>query len=227
MRIPLGVLPIVCVASLILALRRWAAAVVRANPSEQAIVAFAGFFWIVVTAACFAWMGLSIREDAIEQRNGAATVAACGGIIGSFLLYLGASLGEGPSYESNAFSIGLAAPSWFATWAVLNWLGNSSVSVTEERDSASGWRLAGYLTATGIIFGRAVAGDWTGMEGAVRDFFRDGWPGFALALPAVWVERMFRPTLQLPAPAVWFYGIVPAGIYVAIAVGVCIRLGPW
>src|ERR1051326_1385277 len=140
-----------CVAgSLILtatALHFWGAAEIRANPSEVVFLTGAAAVWVAIATKLFSWFGLSVRDDAVERSNAAALTALCGAVLGAALLYIGGSLGEGPSYLNNVFSTGIAAIAFFALWLVLEAIGKVSISIAEERDVATGLRFSAYLNS--------------------------------------------------------------------------------
>ena len=159
-----------------IALSSWGAAEIRANGGEVLFLTGAGAAWLGIATLLFSWLGLSLRDDAGERKNIGALVALCGSLTGVALIYAGGSVGEGPSYSNNAFSIGLAALGFFGLWILLELAGGVSRSITEDRDLASGLRLCGFLIAVGLVLGRAVAGDWHSENATVHDLIRDGWP---------------------------------------------------
>jgi uncharacterized membrane protein YjfL (UPF0719 family) len=217
-------------ASLILiaaALHLWGAAEIRADPSEVFGLTFAAAVWLVLATMLFSWLGLSYHDDIVERKNGAALVALCGALIAFALIYIGGSIGEGPSYSNNVFSAGLGTAGLLALWVVLELCGNVSRSITEERDLASGLRLAGFLLATGLLLGRAVAGDWHSEGATLHDFIHDGWPGTVLCGMALLIEWFARPSRCRPFPSWPRFGLLPAILYLATAGAWLLRLGAW
>jgi uncharacterized membrane protein YjfL (UPF0719 family) len=198
-------------------LHRWGAAEVRADPGELIDVIFGGVVWLVLGILIFPWLGLSYRDDVAERGNVAALVALCGALMALGIIYAGGSIGEGPSYWENIFSAGLGTAGFLGLWIVLELGGQVSMSVTEERDIAAGLRLCGFLLATGLVLGRAVAGDWQSVTGTLHDFIRDGWPAAVLCAIAVPVERFARPSRRCPVPPWTSYGLMPALLYLALA----------
>jgi hypothetical protein len=199
------------------ALRLWGAAEVRTSHGEILILMIFGNFWLIVTVALFPWFGLSLREDAMERRNPGALVALCGALLGVALTYGGGNVGEGPSYWNNIFSAGLGTGALFGLWVAMELGGRVSVSIAEDRDLASGLRLGAFLLAAGLIFGRAVAGDWHSEWATVRDFVRDGWPGVALLAVAIPIERVARPSLANALPSWKTHGFPPALFHLLVA----------
>lgn len=216
-----------CLTMMAVALHLWGAAEIRANPGEVIFLCFMGAFWLLIARGLFSWFGVSYRDDVVERGNAAALAALCGALIAAALVYTGGSLGEGPSYWNNVFSASLAMAGLFALWIVLELNGKVSVSITEERDLASGLRMCGFLVAIGLVLGRAVAGDWHSEAATVRDFFHDGWPAAVLCALAIFVERWLRPSRRRPFPPWPGYGLVPALFYLAFAGAWLWHLGAW
>ena len=222
-----GVCWLGCLLFVALALHFWGAAEIRAEFSEVFFLTFACAIWLMFARKLFAWFGLGFRDDAVERRNPAALVALCGAIIAAALLYAGGSIGEGPSYLNNVFSVGIAAAAFLAFWVLLEIGASVSVSVAEERDLASGIRLAGFLLSVALVLARAVAGDWHSESATVRDFINDGWPAAVICIIAVPVEHFTRPNRQHPFRAWVSYGLLPALFYVGLAVIWLWHLGAW
>ena len=101
------------------------------------------------------------------------------------------------------------------------------MSIAEERDFASGIRFGGLLVAMGLVFGRAVAGDWHSEAGTVRGFFHDGWPGAVIWLIALIIERFARPNRRRPFPSWPIFGLIPAILYLVLAAAWLWHLGAW
>ena len=210
-----------------MALHLWGAAEIRANYSEVVFLTFACAFWLLIMAKLFPWFGLSLRDDAVERKNDGALIALCSATVSAALLYSGGSIGEGPSYMNNVFSVGLAAAGFLSLWLLLEIGGEVSISITEERDLASGIRLAGFLLSIALVLGRAVAGDWHSAAATVRDFVNDGWFAVVICMIAVPLEHFARPNRQHPFRAWPTYGLLPALVYLALALAWLMHLGAW
>lgn len=209
------------------ALHFWGAAEIRKDAGEVIFLSLAGAAWLFLSTKLFPWLGLSLHDDAGERKNFGALFALCGALIAVTLLYVGGSIGEGPSYLNNAFSVGIAAIAFFALWILLESIGKISVSITEERDTASGLRLFGILLALGLVLGRAVAGDWHSISGTVHDFIHDGWPAAVIGTLATGVELFVRPNRQHPFRPWPVVGMLPAIFYIALACLWLHHLGAW
>ena len=218
---------VICLAIIATALILWGAQAVRAEPGDFVLLEILGVIWLVVARELFSWLGLSVRDDAVERRNSAAVFALCGAMLAVTLTFAGGNSGEGPSFFENILSAALATGTLLGFWLVLELSARVSVSIAEERDLASGLRLGGLLVAVGLMFGRAVAGDWHSVWGTIHDFIRDGWVGVLLLPVAILIERKFRPGRARPFPNWLLCGLLPALCYIAFAVICLWRLGPW
>jgi hypothetical protein len=218
---------IVSLASIAITLRLWGAAAVRAETDEIVFLTLAGVAWLLAASSLFPWFGLSLRDDVVERGNVAALAGLCGALVAIGLIYAGGGLGEGPAYSNNFFSAGLGTVALFVLWFLLEWGAKVSRSIVEDRDLASGIRLAAFLFAVGLVFGRAEAGDWHSAEATFRDFTRDGWPALVLGAVALVIEWRARPSRRRPFPNRVSHGALPACLYLTLAGGWVWHLGAW
>lgn len=224
-RMWLYVYPLICAMILLFILISLAASDVVTSPMYISFYLLMGVGFVSVMSQAFPLVGLNLRRDALERGN-RATVAALGGaLIGVTLCFAGGNIGDGPGWWVVVFSGLLATLMWFAVWLVLQLLTNIAEHISVDRDLASGVRLAGYLAASGLILGRAVAGDWVSPEQTVADFLRMCWPAQILAAFAAVVEVICRPTPRLPQPPASVFGLLPAATYVAVAIGWLVFVG--
>jgi uncharacterized membrane protein YjfL (UPF0719 family) len=205
----------------------WGAAEVRAHAGEVFWLTFIGAVWLVLATTLFSWLGLSFRDDVVERNNTSALIALCGAVLAVGLIYAGGSFGEGPSYFNNFFSAGLGTAGLFVYWILLEFGAESSVSIAEERDLASGIRHCGFLLAIGLVLGRAVAGDWHSQSATIYDFITDGWPALVIYVVALIAEQLLRPSRRRPFPRWRSSGLLPALLYLALAATWLCHLGPW
>jgi hypothetical protein len=226
-RLPLALAPMAGLAILLPVLLCFAARDVRSDGFYIFLFMALGMAWMMFGAQLFPFLGISVREDVVEQGNGAATVALTGGVLGILLAYAGGNIGEGPTIWTTIFPCLLASAGLMLVWFLLELGSRVSLAIAEERDDASGWRLAAFLVSTGLILGRTVAGDWESTAATIRDFIAQGWPVLVLALGAILVERFLQPTLKRSKPSVWKCGLLPGLVYLGIAVVVLIKLGRW
>ena len=62
--------------------------------------------------------------------------------------------------------------------------------ITVDRNIFCGIRTCAYLISSGLILGRASAGDWTSFQKTVEEFV-DGWPVLLLTVLFIMVELLF------------------------------------
>src|SRR6266436_4405873 len=161
-------------------IKLWGAAGVRTNAGGVFVLTLLGAVWLTVMTKLFAWLGLSLCDDAVERKNHSTLVALCGAVLALGIIYAGANIGEGPSFTNNFFCDVIGSASFFLLWFLLELFGKVSRSIAEDRDLATGLRTCGLFLAFGLVIGRALAGDWHSEAATVRDFIRDGWPAAVL-----------------------------------------------
>jgi hypothetical protein len=205
----------------------WADQQIRDNSGYVLLVLLMGGAWLTVAGAVFPWLGTGLRDDALERRNPAAALALSGAILAVMLTFSGANIGEGPSFWNNVFSGLLSTGTLLFFWLILASAGGAARSVSEERDVASGLRLGSFLLSEGIVLGRAVAGDWHSVEGTVRDFIQLGWPGAVMLALGLVAERALRPGPGAVNPPILGRGVVPAALYLGVALSWTVALGWW
>ena len=209
-------------------LRRWADDEVRDHVGYLTLLMGLGFALQAIAAFQIApWFGLMAAEDIGTKGNSAAATAWSGLLLGLTFCFAGANTGEGPSLWNNVFSGALSIGGLFVLWAFIEAIGRTSASITEERDLASGLRLAAFFLAAGVILGRAVAGDWVSEFETVRDFARFGWPAAVLAVLAGISDKTCRPKPQNRFPNWGIYGLLPALFYGGAALVLMALVGGW
>ena len=121
-----------------------------------------GYAWIyaglTAMSLCF---DLSWIDDALNLGNKAAMIAVTGGFLGITLIYSGANIGDGPGWWCVFFAGGLGMAAWLVLGVIVNRIGKVFYRITVERDIYCAIRTGAYFIASGIILGRASAGDWT------------------------------------------------------------------
>ena len=216
-RFPVLLMPLVSLALLLAVLRKLSSLDVRDNPIYLLFYLVMGAVWLGLAMRLLPFCDLSVRDDALERGNQAATYAVCGALIAITLCFAGGNIGSGPGWWVVVESAGLATLGLFTVWIALQASTQISDSVSIGRDDACGIRLAGLLIAVGIVFGRVVAGDWHGEGEMVVDFVRYGWPVIILAGLAALAELRLRPSVQQPLRPIVTFGLLPALIYVGLA----------
>lgn len=220
--------PLVCMGVLAAVLRLFASSDVRDSSTYILFYLYMGLAWVGLAARfILPWFGLSSRDDVVERKNPAAAHALGGALLGITLCFAGGNIGNGPGWWVVVFSAALSTAAFFLLWALLDRFTGLADAVTVERDPASGIRLAGYFIGSGVILGRAVAGDWASAEQTVIDFGTVAWPVLLLWLAAVLLERTFRPSRETPLPSPLTNGLAPLCAYVALAFFFLAQAGPW
>lgn len=206
--------PVICMVLLHAILRSWAADDVRDSGTYMTFYMVAGAAWVGFFAQFCGLLGISPRDDAVERQNLAAALAMAGALAGITFCFAGGNVGDGPGWWVVAFSAGLSTGALFGLWAVVEWFTGISESVTVERSGGAGLRLGGFLAGTGMILGRAVAGDWVSAAATVRDFAVVAWPVLPLAGVAVIIE-WFRPLDVNARTEDSAAGLFVASVYIA------------
>jgi uncharacterized membrane protein YjfL (UPF0719 family) len=222
-----GVSVSACLTAVAVTLHFWGAVEVRTDPVALLGLTFVGALWIFLASKIFPWLGLSFEFDIVDCKNTAAVIAFSGAVVAIAILYVCGNFGEGPSYLENFFSAGVGCVAWFLLWLIFELTTKVSLSITEQRDLASGVRCCGILVATGLILGRATAGNWASAFATIHDLFRDGWVAGALLVLALPVESFVQPSKFRPFPSWINCGVVPAIIYLSIAGAWLWHLGRW
>ncbi len=215
--------PIACLVMLFLVLRWWAADDVRYSGAYLTFYLAMGAAWVGFCTHWLGLLGISPRDDVIERQNLAAAFATAGALAGITFSFAGANIGNGPGWWVVVFSAGLSTLAFFGLWAVVECLTVVSESVTVERSGGAGLRLGGFLAATGMILGRAAAGDWVSAGATVQDFAAVGWPVLPLTVLAVFVERLGLSDSEAPDRG-GLGGLFVAAVYLTVA---CLYVFVW
>lgn len=218
-REPLYFTPIACAIILFIILRIGASSDVRDSTIYLTFYEVMGAAWVGMSLLLIPLYGLNARDDGLERHNSAAIVAIDGALVGLTLCFAGGNIGEGPGWWVVVFSALLATAGWLLAWSILEVGTKISDTITVDRDPAAGVRLAGFLVATGVIMGRAVAGNWVSVSGTLIDFVHDGAPLLILVLVAFGIERVTHPTIQEPHAPLLAAGWLPFVVEVGGALG--------
>ena len=134
---------------------------------------------------------LSWIDDALNMNNISAMYAVIGGFLGLSIIYAGANIGDGLGWWCVIFAGGLGIGTWILMGIVVDKITKAFERITVDRDISCGIRIGSYLLASGIILGRASAGDWTSFSMTVIEF-GVGWPVLPLTMLTVIVEYYYN-----------------------------------
>lgn len=150
-----------------------------------------GYAWLYLGLNFMAFFfNLSWIDDALNLNNKAALISITGGFLGLTILYAGANIGDGPGWWCVIFAGGLGLCSWILLALLVNLFTQVFERITVERDISCGIRMGSYLLASGIILGRASAGDWTSFSMTIVEFMA-GWPVLPLTALTIVVESCY------------------------------------
>ena len=153
--------------------------------------ALLGFAWLYFGMfLMFFFFDLSWIDDALNMSNPAAALAVLGGGLGVTLIYAGANVGDGPGWWCVVLAGGLGTAAWAALGVIANAIAKVFGRITTNRDVLCGARTGAYLLSSGIVLGRAVAGDWTSFSKTIAEF-GDGWPVLLLTAAFIMTELLF------------------------------------
>jgi hypothetical protein len=219
--------PLIAAGALFFVLARWSSHDVRDNPVYIFFYMAMGFGWAGLWNWILPYAGLSFRDDALELDNDAAGMAISGGLLGATFAFAGANIGDGPGWWVVVFCAMLSTGVMLALWIIGTKLTRVQEFITIDRDIASGWRAAGFFVGSGLILGRAVAGDWHSAQETVTDFIAKGRPALILWAIAMVLDLISKPNPQRPAPNPIAFGVIPFVLLAAIGVGDVVTQGKW
>ncbi len=222
----LALVPVACGLLLFVVLRLASAHDVRDSGVYLTFYVVLGVAWLGLGTQLPRFFGLSARDDVVERGNAGAALAIGGAFVGLTLCFAGGNIGDGPGWWVVVFSALVATAGLLLVWLLLERFGALADQITIERDPAAGLRLAGFLTACGLVLGRAVAGDWVSAEATVQDLLFHGWPVLVLLVIAIPVERALRVTPERPESSRVAPALLSALLYVALGAAHVLRLGP-
>jgi hypothetical protein len=190
-KLTLGFLPVVSFAIILHTLIKLASFDVAGSFSYTLFYLLLGLAWVFFgLKLVFKLFDLSWIDDALQNRNKAALFAVTGAFLGLTVIYSGANVGDGPGWWCVLFAGGLGITAWFLLSLFLNKFSQVFERITIERDMSCGIRFGSYLLASGLILGRASAGDWTSFYMTIEEFLV-GWPVLILTLLALLIERYY------------------------------------
>lgn len=190
-RVMLGALPVVSLFIIIYTLKTLASFDVVDDIFYIFFYILIGFAWLYL--GLFIMTGLfdlSWLDDILNMNNKAALSSFAGGFLGLTIIYSAANIGDGPGWWCVIFAGGLGLIAWIVLALIINLSAQVFERVTVDRDVSCGIRFGCYLLASGIILGRASAGDWTSFSMTVVELVA-GWPVLPLTMLMIVIERFY------------------------------------
>lgn len=149
-----------------------------------------GLAWVIaVKGLLYLCCDLSWRDDAVERGNRAVAFSLLAALIGGTFVFAGSNIGDGPGWWVVLFTASFATAGWLLLGVLHYVYGKVHERMSVERDlpTAVHWGL--YMISSGLIWGRASAGDWFSAERTIVEF-ADAWPVLALTVIAMAVDRL-------------------------------------
>lgn len=185
----LALTPVALLVLIGVALRLGADVQVRSSYQYQALFVVVGGAWLFAVLRLLPIFGLSAEADVAARGNRAALTAILGAQLGACLCYAGANLGAGDTIWTTLGPAALAAALFLGAWFLHELIARAFEAVAIEHDLEAGVRLGGFLTAVGLLAGRAAAGDWVSHDATARDFGSACVPIGLLTVAAAGVHR--------------------------------------
>jgi hypothetical protein len=199
LRVFLAIWPIVCLGPIIWVLMNLSdPQYVRGHADYMLAFAGTGLAWILTTPIILSLSGISLRDDAIERRNGAALVAIASMMLGQALCYAGANIGSGATIWTTIVPALLASGVLYLGWFISAALVNAVETVSIDRHVPTAWVLAVLTVLAAADLGWAASGDWNGWQGMFMDFGLRALPAAVLWLGALLTLAWIRPRVDLP-----------------------------
>lgn len=147
-----------------------------------ALLALAVLLW---AGFRFPILGVYHPADVLERGNLAAALTLSGSALGTAFAFGGALTGEGPGWWVVAVFFLGAYFELRGNMALVGKLGGVDDEMRLERDVSAGLLLGAVAVASGLVSGRAAAGDFTGWERDLPDYVGRLWPLIVIALVGV------------------------------------------
>jgi len=167
-----------------------AASDVRSSPLYVAFYLALGLGVAALNLAAFRFVGLR-QSDLIERGNPAARTLFLTGTVASALAYAGGNVGDGPGFWVVLVSAALAHAALYALVVLHAAIARTPYRILVDRDRGIAFRFGCLLIAGGLILGRGVAGDWTGIGRLVGDLADVAWVAPVLFMSDAVIGRAF------------------------------------
>ena len=184
----LSLTPPAALIGIFIVLKTMAAHDVRDAVQYLILYSLLGGAWMLTGTRLLASWGVSFRDDAVERRNAAAAIVVASALVAHAAIYSGANVGDGPGWWVVVIAAALGVIGWLALWWIVEKFCTAAEQITVERDASAAIRFGGYMIGSGLIWARAVAGDWVSLPNTVRDMWV-AWPAVVLTAVVIAVER--------------------------------------
>ena len=222
----IGIVLLAALAGLLIVLTLWSDPLYVAGHFDYTLLfVLVVISWIFGIAGVAGLLGIGLLDDVLTRNNRAALHAMTGAVLGGMSIYAGGNVGGGPTIWTTLAPAFIATVAWVALWVAVEVGSHIADAITIDRDTAAGVRQGGYLLASGLVLGRAIAGDWTSWSQTARDLAVLGSPVIAWTALATILHHILRPTPMHPRRDVIAAGVIPACIMLATAVGYLLWLG--
>lgn len=168
-----------------------------------AVLLYAGFRFPVV--------GVYYPADVLERGNLAAALTLSGFALGTAFAFGGALTGEGPGWWVVVVFFFLAYWELRGNMALVGKLGDLDEEMRVERDVSAGALLGAVALASGLVSGRAAAGDFTGWERDLPDYAKRLWPLLVIALVGALAGAWSRFSERKTEVRLWTGGALALG----------------
>lgn len=153
------------------------------------IIGFYTLLYALFALAVLLWagyrapiVGVYYPADVLERGNLAAALVIAGFALGTAFAFGGALTGEGPGWWVVAVFFGLAYLELRGNMALVARIGRLDEETAHERDASAGALLGAVALSSGLVAGRAAAGDFNGWETDLPDYARRLWPLLLIAV---------------------------------------------
>lgn len=153
------------------------------------IVGFYTILYSLFALALLLWagyrapvVGVYYPADVLERGNLAAALVIGGFALGTAFAFGGALTGDGPGWWVVAVFFALAYIELRGNMALVARIGNLDEETVHERDVSAGALLGAVALSSGLVAGRAAAGDFHGWETDLPDYARRLWPLLVIAM---------------------------------------------
>jgi hypothetical protein len=169
---------------------------VRGHEDYVTLFMCGGAAWVWIAAAMLPLLGISLRDDALERNNAAATLLALGVMVANTVCYAMANIGRGPTIWTTIVPALMASATlWIGLFAIQLIVGFSD-TIALDRDLPTAVTLVVYLIASSAILGWAAAGDWHDWPSTFSDFGLRASPVIAVTVAAMIAVAKTRPSRE-------------------------------